>query len=226
MININEFEKKAYNPEQGITVEEYLRLRKELSKMSDNNKYKARLEDLVTRLRKTDIAHAFTHDNYVYIVNKLSVLPFIFGKGGFNKHEFKSGYIKFYYGFKNNKHIKILKVYNETTHIKEIDIIVNNRTNTRYLTNAEYVSEIEHIDLEAALKVILGVYNCDCEDISENLYPIIEKYQDVFTSEEFCEFASFGGFEWLNDIRDRVIDEKKDPNFTYVRPKRKVYLEK
>ena len=149
----------------------------------------------------------------------------------------KRNQFKFYY--KLDDKIAVIEV--DDTVIK-VTTLGMETTEVRHLTNVEYLMEMECISYDEALEVLLGTYNCKYDNADRNLKPIIKKYQDVLKSGRFLKFLQeacnmakideqldnkvLGYYAKMIDACSRLTNNKENTDFRYVKPPKKLVLEK
>ena len=230
---INSLRKKSKTTE--LIEKDYRRLStllNQLKKINDKNSARHKEEIIELLELRENSSRIFSDANYRYIVNNLSIIPLIFANGEFYRCRFcHKNRFKFYYKFDDQ--IQVFDVNKNRIVLRQIDIEGNKVYSDGAYSNAQYIAHVEGISHIDALKVILGIYNCEYNIDNEKLYPIIDKYKKALISDEFIEFMENGrkvvmdstpieelNLDYYDEIENhikRVKANVKEPSFVYKR---------
>ena len=203
-IILKEYNDKLYDENSGLTSRDYKKLSKLLKGLKEelneeNSIYYEEIRSLTDLLLKSGVATGLPSENYNYIVNELSPLPFVFANRELQappkSHEyFKATQFKFYHLKKDKQntegHVLLLK----NNRVQKIEYVKGEKVNFESLSNIDYIMQQENISSKDAILVLLGVYNCNKSTSNKKLKKIVKKYQKVLGSDEYLEFL-FGAVD-------------------------------
>lgn len=201
---LKEYNDKLYDENVGLTSDDYIELTKLLKDVKgelnqENNEYYEEIRSLLYMLLRSGVATGLSYENYEYVLNELSPLPFVFANRELQappkSHEyFRATQFKFYHLKKAKKDTKGHVLLLKNNRVQKIEYDKGQKVSFESLSNIEYIMQQEKITFKEAILVLLGVYNCNNSIRNEKLKEIIERYKEVLGSDKYLEFL-FGAVD-------------------------------
>lgn len=229
-INFNDelgkLEQKYKDPKRGLTSEDRPRIVQALKQAERQKNFKAcvRLKSLLGVLEKSDILYKYAYPNYVYVRERLPILPLPYANEDVVRETFKKeNGIKLYCAGTPKK---LLSVYKNR-------IIEYTKPEHPKYNNIQYIQSCEDIDYDKAFELLCAIYNCKLPHNNQD-QKVVNMYKDIIVSKRYEEVLKASKaksiekglyskkveeyFDEMFEIINRIKDDKMDSNFEYIKP--------